>query len=77
MSNELFKNQFYAGLLEIVTDRKYFYNSEIMKDNSRFTEEGEKALVEYVAMMAPYMIEKEKKKLEEMAKSMTWDTLKQ
>jgi len=73
--NNLHKRQIYAGLLEIIKDNKYYYNSAIGKEYSKFSEPGKEALIEYMTMMAPYMLQKEKQELEQLAKDMVWNGL--
>lgn len=64
------------GLLEILKDRQYYYNSSVGNDYNHLTEEGIKALIEYVQVMAPTMLKKDKEELESLAKSLVWNELK-
>ena len=73
---DLFKKQIYAGLHEILIDKKYFYESIVGDNYSKLTEEGEQALIEYINMVGPQMLKKHVEELESMAKSMTWNELK-
>ena len=75
MSEKLFRNQIYSGLLEILKDDKLYYRSVVGKDYCHFTDKGKEALFDYISMMAPYMIEREQKELERLAKQMTWGEL--
>ena len=75
MSN-LHKRQVYAGLMEIVKDSKYYYHSKVGADYCHFTDDGKKALMDYIEHMAPLMIKREKEELEALAKQMMWEELK-
>ena len=75
MSN-LHKRQVYAGLIEILKDNKYYYNSRIGSEYNKLTEEGVNAVIEYIGHMAPLMLKKEQAEIEALAKSMVWDELK-
>ena len=76
MSHDLFKRQIYAGLVEILHDKKYFYHSNFGDRHCKFTEEGEKALLEYFTMMGPWIYDKEKQELDKRAKALVVEELK-
>ena len=75
MSN-LHKRQVYSGLLEIVKDSKYYYQSKVNSEYNKFTDEGVSALVEYVNQVAPYILKKEHDELVDLAKNLLWNELK-
>ena len=75
MSN-LHKRQVYAGLIEILKDSKYYYNSRVGAEYNKFTEDGVKAVIEYLSEVAPHMLRKDKEAIEALAKQMVWDELK-
>lgn len=75
MSN-LFKRQVYAGIMEIIKDQKYYYNSGIGSRYDHLTEDGTSKLKEFINIMAPHMLEIEKKELEELAKKLVVEELK-
>lgn len=75
MSN-LYKRQVYLGLLEIVSDSKYYYNSGISLDYNRLTEEGREEIIHWIELMAPKMIALQKQELDNHAKSMIIGELK-
>ena len=68
MSQKLLKNQIYSGLLEILKDDKLYYKSIVGNNYCKFTEDGKDALIEYMTMMAPYILEKEKQEMEKFVK---------
>jgi len=72
----LFKKQVYVGLLEILKDRDYYYHSNVGPEYCHFTEKGTEAVIEYLNVMAPHMLKKDNKELEDLAKKLTWDELK-
>ena len=63
MSN-LHKRQVYVGLLEILKDNKYYYNSKVGIDYSHLTEDGKAVVLEYINEVAPYMLKKDKEAIE-------------
>lgn len=72
----LLKLQVYAGLMEILNDKKYYYNSNVGPEFSHFTEEGNLALLEYMQIFAPTMIKKQEQESIKLAKAIVWDELK-
>jgi hypothetical protein len=62
--------------MEILKDRQYYYHSTVGSDYSHLTEEGIEVLVEYLQVMAPTMLKKDKQELELLAKNLVWDGLK-
>jgi len=68
--------QIYAGLMEIIKDERFYYNSPIGKEYSHFREGGKEAALKWVELMAPQMLELEKQQLDARAKQMMWDELK-
>ena len=65
MSN-LYKRQVYLGLLEIVSDSKYYYNSGVSLDYNRLTEEGREEIIHWIELMAPKMIALQKQELDNL-----------
>jgi hypothetical protein len=76
MSHDVFKRQVYAGLVEILKDKNLYYVSGIDGKYNKLTDAGQKAVIDYLTMMAPHIVDKEKQVLENLAKEMTWETLK-
>ena len=74
--NKLLPNQVYAGLMEILRHPKYYYNSSVNPDYSHFTEEGEKALLEFFQMVGPKMLKMEEDMLDQRAKDLVIKELK-
>lgn len=68
--------QIYAGLMEILKDKKYYYQSGISSDYNKLTDEGKEAVLEFVHIMAPHMIKYDNQMLDERSKKMMMDVLK-
>lgn len=68
--------QIYAGLIEILKDKKYYYQSGIVSDYNKLTDEGKEAVLEFVHIMAPHMIKYDNQMLDERSKKMMMDVLK-
>lgn len=76
MDNDVIKTVTYAGLKELLFDRKYFYHSHVGVNYCHLTEDGERAVLEYIRVMAPLMREAEEKALDQRAKDIVMRTLK-
>ena len=76
MDKGALKDFIYGGLMEIMNNRQYFYKSSVGQGYSHFTEEGEKALVEYMNLVSWKMIEAENNELNARSKEMVMKTLK-
>jgi hypothetical protein len=67
--------QVYAGLMEIIKDKQYYYQSSV-RDYNKFTDEGKEAIVEFMYIMAPFMIEREDQILDQRSKQIMMNVLK-
>jgi hypothetical protein len=76
MDRGAIKDFMYGGITEIMNNRQYFYKSTIGQGYSHFTEEGEKALVEYMNLVSWKMIEAENNELNARSKEIVLKTLK-
>ena len=74
--SKLLPNQVYAGLFEILKDQRMYHYSRVGTDYCHLTEQGEKAVVDWINMMAPQMHKLEQNILEKKAKEMVWSELK-
>jgi hypothetical protein len=68
--NQLLDKQVYAGLMEVLKDSNCYYPSPIGSEYDMLTERGEKAVVEFIKIMAPHMIKNYKQELDQRAKRM-------
>ena len=76
MEKAAIKDLAYGGLLEIMSNRRYFYKSSVGVGYCHFTPEGEKALVEYMNLVGGKMVEAEEASLDKRAKEMVMSALK-
>jgi len=74
--DNLFKKQFSAGILEILKDKDLYYVSTVDSKYNKLTEKGQQALLDYVTMMGPHILENKEKLLAKKAKQMVWEELK-
>lgn len=63
--------------MEILRDDKLYYKSGVSSSFNKFTDEGKEALLEYMLMMAPHMIELEQQELTDRSKKLMMDKLKE
>lgn len=76
MDNEALRAVVYAGIAELVSTRKYYYHSAVGPSYSHFTEEGERVMLDYIRAMAPMVREAEERSLDQRAKDIVMQTLK-
>lgn len=74
--SKLLPKQIYAGLFEILKDSTLYFQSGIDYKYDYFTEKGEKAVLEWIRLVAPKMLELEKAELNDKAKQLVIDELK-
>lgn len=75
LMDNLFKKQVYAGIMEILRDPKYYYGSMGSYRYDHLTEDGVIKVKEFINIMAPHMLEMEKRHIEEVAKKMVVEEL--
>lgn len=69
--------QVHAGLMVILRDNKYYYQSAISDSYNKLTDEGKEAMLEFITIMAPHMIVQENKELDERSKKIMMNVLKE
>ena len=76
--NDLIEKQLYLGIVAVLKDDKYYYESMIGKkgEYNHFREGGEQALLTYIEAMAPLILKNEREKLDKRAKEMVLEELK-
>lgn len=74
--NKIFANQVYAGLFEILKDSTFYYYSKIGDNYCHLTPEGEKAVLEWVNLVAPEMHELHHRLMDERAKQLVIEGIK-
>lgn len=76
MDRSAIKEFMYGGILELMRNRHYFYNSTVGAEYSHWTEEGQKALADYMHIIGYKMLQAEEEELDKRAKAMVLKTLK-
>ena len=76
MDKQAVKDLIYGGLIELINNRTFYYSSSVSWEYNKFTEEGQKALSEFMGFMAIKMKEAENQDLDKRAKNMVMKTLK-
>ena len=77
MSNILEK-QLYAGILAVLNDKSYYYQSSIGKrgEYNQLKDSGREAIMVFIDQFAPLMIQQQNNELDARAKKIMWDELK-
>tara|TARA_S200002703_G_scaffold113027_2_gene98531 strand:- start:677 stop:922 length:246 start_codon:yes stop_codon:yes gene_type:complete len=57
MDKKFLKDVTYGSLLEIVSNRDYYYYSPVGKEYSHFSDEGEQAIIDFAKIIAYNMLE--------------------
>ena len=68
--------QAYAGIMEILKDKRLYYQSGVSGEYNNLTDEGKEAITEFISIMAPHMIKFENQMLDARSKKMMMDALK-
>jgi hypothetical protein len=70
------KELLYGGLMEMLKNRDYYYNSSIGSNYNHFTENGKEAIEAYLKVMADLMLKAEEESLNKRAKELVVKGLK-
>ena len=76
MERNAIKEFMYGGVAELMRNRKYFYHSSVGSTYCHWTEDGQKALQEYMNIIGQKMAEAEEAEIRSKAKEMTLVALK-
>jgi hypothetical protein len=76
MNRDAIKDFMYGGVMELMKNRTYYYYSTVGPEYCHWTEEGEKALAQYMTLVGRQMLEAEEKELDQRAKNIVLNTLK-
>ena len=76
MDKPAIKDALYGGVHEMMNNSKYFYYSNVGPTYCHWTEEGEKAITEFLKLMTPILLTSEQELLDKRAKQMVLDGLK-
>lgn len=76
MDRQTTKELMFGGVSELMRNRKYYYHSSVGANYSHWTEDGEKALAEFMNLMGHKMLEAEEAELNQRAKDLVVKGLK-
>lgn len=76
MDKQAVKDLIFGGIHELMRNRNYYYHSSVGQTYSHWTEDGQKALVEYMNIMGWKLREAEEQELNLRAKEQTMNALK-
>ena len=76
MEKPALKDVLYGGISELMNNRKFYYRSEVGPQYSKWTEEGQTALIEHVVWMAQHIHITEDQALNKRAKELVIKGLK-
>ena len=76
MDKQAIKEMMFGGLTELMKNRKYYHFSAIGSTYCFFTDEGEKALIEYMNLLGAKLCEAEEADLNKRAKDLVVKGLK-
>jgi hypothetical protein len=75
MDKGALKDFIYGGITELMRNRHYYYYSPVGATYCRWTEEGEKAVAEYMHLVGCKMLEVEEAELNQRAKDIVLKNL--
>jgi predicted methyltransferase len=76
MERGAIKEFMYGGVAELMRNRKYFYHSSVGSSYCHWTEDGQKALAEFMIIIGQEMVEAEETEIRDKAKAMTLRAVK-
>jgi hypothetical protein len=76
MDKQAIKDVMFGGLSELMKNRKYYYFSSVGANYCHFTDDGQKALQEYMNLMGAKLCEAEEAELNQRAKDLVIKGLK-
>lgn len=76
MDRPAIKDFVYGGIMELMRNRQYYYNSGVNSTYSHWTDEGKEVLLEYMTLVAGKMHEAEQQELNARAKELVLKELK-
>ena len=76
MQRPAIKDVVYGGMMEIMRNRQYYYQSSVGSVYSHFTDEGREVMIEFLNVIGGKMMEAEHEELNERAKQQVIDQLK-
>jgi hypothetical protein len=75
-SIDTFREQFYNGIKVILENERYYYESSVSSDYNHLTQDGINEVVQWVSIMAPHILKLATRDIEDHAKKLMLDTIK-
>ena len=76
MEKQAIKELMYGGLNELMQNRRYYYQSTVGKNYNHWTDEGKKAMENFMREMTQYIRDAEEVALDQRAKDLVLKELK-
>jgi hypothetical protein len=76
MDREALKDVLYGGIVELMSNRKYYYSSGVSHSYNEWTEDGRKALKAYMTLMTAQIAQAEEEEMDRRSKEFVLKTLK-
>ena len=76
MEKQAIKDLVYGGVSELMNNSRYYYKSSVGRGYSRWTEQGQEALLNFMSEITHNIVECENKELDKRAKDMVLAELK-
>jgi len=76
MEANAIKELLYGGIRELMSNRNYYYHSNVGQNYCHWTESGQKAVAEYINLVGYKIIEIEEARLNQRAKDLVIKGLK-
>lgn len=76
MDDQALKDFIYGGARELMKNRKYYHHSMVGAEYCRWTEEGAKALTDFMNLVGHQMLTNEQEDLDKRAKELVLKGLK-
>lgn len=76
MDKAVCKDLLYAGLVELMSNRRFYYTSSVGTSYSHWTDEGREAVQEFIVLMTHKLQEAEYVEIDRRAKEMVMNGLK-
>lgn len=76
MDKQALKELLFGGVMELMRNRNYYYHSPVGQNYCHWTEQGQKAVAEYLNLIAYKILEEEERELDQRAKDLVIKNLK-
>jgi len=76
MEKQAIKEFMYGGVNELMQNRRYYYRSSTGRQYSKWTEEGQEAMISFMQEMTQHIYNAEQQAVDQRAKDMVLKELK-